>query len=151
MTKQSVIEYIYGPIGCYLDHAYYNATELSVAIIELAEGLGFTVDAELREAMDSEEPDPETLDYGAQEAEDWLNEQETRSFLYWGNDGDAGAFGLWPAVDSAREDCEFVSSRKQEYPEDDYRGEWLHVNDHGNATLYARGDDGEDEEVWSIV
>lgn len=54
-------------------------------------------------------------------------------------------------VDGAKEDCEFVSSKEQDYPPDDYRGEWLHVTDHGNVTLYVRGDDGDDTEVWSCV
>lgn len=54
-------------------------------------------------------------------------------------------------VDQARDDVEFVSSKDQDYPPADYRGEWLHVSDHGNATLYVRGDDGQDKEVWGVV
>ncbi len=38
-----------------------------------------------------------------------------------------------------------------DYPPDDYRGEWLSVSDHGNATLYVRGDNGQDTEVWGVV
>lgn len=54
--------------GCYLDHVNYNSTELSVEIIELAEGFGFPVDDELRATMEAEEPDCETLDFGGSQA-----------------------------------------------------------------------------------
>lgn len=33
----------------------------------------------------------------------------------------------------------------------DYRGEVLHVNDHGNMTLYATGSRGKLREIWSVV
>lgn len=149
MTKTN--NYGQPAIGCYIEHANYNPTELCIEIIELAEGLGFTVDAETRQCMESEEPDMEILGDCAREAEDWLNDQETRSYLWWGDDGEAGAFGLWPNLEGAQENCEFKSSKEQEYPADDYRGEWLHVNDHGNATLYVRSENGQDVEVWSVV
>jgi hypothetical protein len=152
MTKTN--DYGSPAIGCHIDQGNYNPTELSIAIIELAEGLGFPIDAELRKAMESideELCEADIIDAGAQEAEDWLNDQETRSHLSWHSNGEAGAFGLWPYVEGAREDCEFVSSKEQEYPADDYRGEWLHVNDHGNATLYVRSENGQDVEVWSVV
>ena len=55
-----------------------------------------------------------------------------------------------PSIESAREDVEFVSSRENEYPSEDFKGEWLHVSDHGNATLYVR-ENGQDREVWGVV
>lgn len=58
--------------------------------------------------------------------------------------------GIWPNIEGAKEECEFTSSQEQEWPADDYEGEWLHVNDHGNATLYNRSE-GEDQEIWSAV
>lgn len=54
-------------------------------------------------------------------------------------------------IDQARDGCEFVSSREQDYPDDGFRGPWLHVSDHGNATLYIRDADGRDVEQWSVV
>lgn len=63
---------------------------------------------------------------------------------------DGACFGFWESIDLAREDCEFVSSRKREYPADDFVGYWLHVSDHGNATLYERSE-GKDTEIWSVV
>ena len=55
-----------------------------------------------------------------------------------------------PSIESVEENVEFKSSRDQDYPPDDYRGEWLHVSDHGNCTLYVR-ENGEDREIWGVV
>lgn len=141
--------------GCYFDHANYNNDELNRRIIRLAAGFG-RVDAEDDELaavplVELTDEQSETLNYSADAAIDWLNEQETRPFMYWANEGEANAFGLWINVDGAKEDCGFVSSRKQESPDADFIGEWLSVSDHGNVTLYIRNADGSDTEVWSIV
>ncbi len=169
-------------IGCYLDQSYRNSDSHNAAVIRLAMEYGFSPDRETLNLLAREEndclsesgrSDSEMLCYCADEAESWLNEQETRPFLYWANDGDASAFGLWPNVEGAREDCGFVSHSDRNhteecdpddaaYPAADFRGEWLHVSDHGNATLYVREDcamrpDGagmtnfQDREVWSVV
>lgn len=88
---------------------------------------------------------------------EYLNGLETRSFLYWGFE-DNSLF-LSPDVDSAREDVGFVSRsdiseetdpHDAAYPPACYEGEWLHVSDHGNATLYVR-QNGQDKEIWSCV
>lgn len=141
-------------ISCYLDHANYNVDELNRRIIRLAASYG-RIDAQddalaSKDLTDLTDDDSETLNDGADAAIEWLNDQETRSFLYWGNEGEANAFGLWPNVEGAKEDCGFVSSKRQEWPDSDYEGEWLHVSDHGNATLYVRTA-GKDVEIWSIV
>ena len=100
----------------------------------------------------------EILSETVDDAIEWLNAQETRSFMYWAFVD--GSFGLFANAEGAKEDCGFVSSKRNEYPPDDYEGEWLHVNDHGNATLYAREDQGvdaegkrqfKDREIWSAV
>ncbi len=147
-------------IGCYLDQGNYSNDELSREIIGIASGYGMPIDAELQAILDADEltdDQAETLEYASEEAISWLNDQETRSFLYWANEGEANAFGLWANIDGAKEDCAFVSSKDNETPEDDFRGEWLHINDHGNVTLYVRKD-GEhardswiDQEIWSVV
>lgn len=77
-----------------------------------------------------------------------INGLESRSFVSWFFE-DNSLF-LLPSVESAREDVGFVSSVDQEWPDDDYTGEWLHVNDHGNATLYLR-ENGQDKEIWGII
>lgn len=98
-------------------------------------------------ACDIKENRSEWLSEAADEAVDYLNGLESRSFLYWGFE-DNSLF-LMANIDDAR-DCDFVSSHGQEYPPDDYEGEWLHVTDHGNATLYVR-QNGQDKEIWSCV
>ena len=66
--------------------------------------------------------------------------------------GDGADFGFWLSdIEDIRDQVEFVSSKEQEYPPSDFRGEWLHVNDHGNCTLYVRVADDRDNEIWSVV
>lgn len=43
----------------------------------------------------------------------------------------------------------FSSTTKQEFPDDDYEGEWLHINERGNCTLYVRSNSGKDREIAS--
>ncbi len=165
-------------MGCYLDQSYRNSDSHNAAVVSLAMGFGYVPDRETLNVLAREEnkclcetgsqSDSELLNACADEAESWLNEQETRPFMYWANDGDAGAFGLWCNVEGAKEDCGFISGgddaspQDGDYPADDYRGEWLHVTDHGNATLYVREDAPNgpqslcagpyfDREIWSVV
>ncbi len=157
-------------IGCYLDQSYRNSDSHNAEVIRLAIGLGWQPDRQTLNVIAREEhgmlsesrnyPDSELLNECADDAENWLNDQETRPFMYWANCGDAGAFGLWCNVDGAKEDCGFVSSKRQDEPDSDFRGEWLSISDHGNATLYVREDnttdafakDGYvDREIWSVV
>jgi hypothetical protein len=108
------------------------------------------------EALDAWEEDGETLtdeDNAREmvsELEDALNEFAPSFCSFGAHEGDGSDFGFWPSIDSAKENCEFVSSRSAEFPESDFQGEWLHVSDHGNCTLYVRTN-GDDKEVWSIV
>jgi hypothetical protein len=169
VTQSQAKPYGQPSTGCYLDHANYNVDELNRRIIRLAASFG-RVDPQddalaALPLVDLSEDDSEKLNWAADSAIDWLNEQETRPFLYWANEGEANAFGLWPSVESAKEDCGFVSGQSEDadpydsdYPDADYRGEWLHVNDHGNCTLYVREDLPNgcargffDREIWSIA
>lgn len=162
---------IYGrpSIGCYLEQSYCNACQHDGRTVRLAMDYGFAPDPEAvkllarldNDVLSDERDDAGALSELADEAADWLNEQETRPFLSWYNSGEAGAFGLWPDVDTAREDCGFVSGGPDsdpddsDYPAADYRGEWLHVNERGNCTLYAREDFPgrafHDRELWAVV
>lgn len=161
--KTTIKTYGNPSMGCYLDQSYRNSVAHDAATVRLAMGFGFVPDADgikllAREDYDvlsDERDDAQMMSEFADEAIEWLNEQETRSFMYWANNGETNAFGLWVNVDGAREDVGFVSGKKQDYPDADYRGEWLHVSDHGNATLYVRedrpGNAWQDVEVWSVV
>lgn len=76
---------------------------------------------------------------------------------YFGaHEGDGSDFGFWVNVEDVKEQVEFVSSKREDYPPSDFRGEWLHVSDHGNATLYVRESTNDaqgfaDREVWGVV
>lgn len=73
-------------------------------------------------------------------------------YCYFGSHpGDGADFGYWlEDVERIKEQVEFVSSRAEEYPADDFTGEWLHINERGNCTLYVR-ENGKDREIWSVV
>lgn len=175
-------------VGCYLDQSYRNPNSHNAATVRLAVSYGYEPDRETGQLLAREEndclvespdrSDSEMLNWCADEAIGWLNEQETRTGLYWDNNGEAGAFGLWVGdIEDIKNDVGFVSVRSlaearrmgvetdlddSGFPPADYRGEWLHVSDHGNCTLYVRktrtgifktadGPDYIDSEIWSIV
>jgi hypothetical protein len=144
--EQARIKYGAPTIGCYVDASACSADDCNLRTIRFAQNYGF--DDGALPALDSEDYSQFLSDAG-DDAVTYLNDIETRSFMYWTFE-DNSLF-LVADVEGAREDVEFVSSRKQDYPADDYRGEWLHVSDHGNATLYIRGEDGKDSEIWGVV
>lgn len=75
-----------------------------------------------------------------------------KRFAYFGTHcGDGSDFGFWPDIDAARDFCGFVSTKESEYPANDFVGEWLHINERGNCTLYVRDESGKDSELWSVV
>lgn len=100
--------------------------------------------------MDEENEDySQELSDLADEALDYLNGLDLPAYCsFYFEDN---SLFLAPSIESAREDVGFVSGRDEDYPAEDYVGEWLHVNDHGNATLYVRDAAGCDLEIWSIV
>lgn len=143
-------EYKNMPIGCYFDGTM-GQTYNNLMVLELALEYGWNSDDAL-DLVETGEDDltdeqVEFLSEVVDEAIDYLNDQETRSFLVW--QWSEGDFGLYPDIEGAKEDVEFVSSKNQDYPDDDYQGEWLHINDHGNCTLYVR-EKGKDKEIWSV-
>lgn len=76
-------------------------------------------------------------------------------YCYFGaHPGDGADYGFWPIEDfqqQAKDDGCLIVADLSEVPEDFAGGLILHVNDHGNATLYAQDCTGERREVWSIV
>lgn len=155
--------YNHPAIGCYLEQANRNPSDHNEATVRLAISLGYIPSNDDLAVIDTESDADfsehssgmdrsELLNEIADEAINWLNSQEDRSFLSWSNNGEAGAFGLWPDIDSAKEECGYVG---EDTPADDFRGEWLQVNCHGNVTLYIREDHADlafwDTEIWAIV
>lgn len=84
---------------------------------------------------------------------DLLNEFAPPYCYFGAHPGDGADYGFWPMEDDLAQQVQdndgLVVSDTSEVP-DDYSGEVLHVNDHGNATLYS-AHNGELTEVWSIV
>lgn len=104
---------------------------------------------------DGDEIDPEKEDEAVELVNEHLPDalQEfAPSYCYFGaHYGDGSDIGFWPLdMEEIKEQVEFSSSCSEEYPPDDFEGEWLHINDHGNCTLYVRTD-GEDHELWAVV
>ena len=156
-------------IGCYIDGANQPQIEGDVRTVRLAEDFGRLLDRETRnfcrrvELKVATERDYEMSDDFSREAEEWLNDNASITYAYWG--WDDGNFGLWPSVENAKDGCDFVSVKSladaqrlgietdpedSSYPPKDYEGRWLHISDHGNCTLYLR-QDGKDTEVWGVV
>ena len=85
---------------------------------------------------------------------DALNEVAP-SYCYFGShEGDGSDYGYWISWDSIEEavydKCIIKVDGLEDIP-DDYMGEVLEVNDHGNATLYNRDHKGTLTEMWSVV
>jgi hypothetical protein len=152
--------------GCVLDCSADSADTLNQRTVEFAIEYGMQLrddDKKLLARFDydvAKEDDSQFLSELGDEAVDYLNGLDLPShcsFYFEDN-----SLFLAPNVDGAREDVGFVSHSDRNhtdecdpddagYPAADYRGEWLHVNDHGNCTLYVRNDDGNDVEIWAIV
>lgn len=73
-------------------------------------------------------------------------------FCYFGtHPGDGSDFGFWPMdIEEIKEQIDFCSTQKQEFPDSNFQGEWLHINERGNCTLFARANN-KDKEIWSLV
>jgi len=72
------------------------------------------------------------------------------SYAYFGShSGDGSDYGFWLSEDLVQEFDGLKVSDTSEVPED-FSGEVLHVNDHGNATLYA-ANAGILTEIWAVV
>lgn len=134
-------------IGLVLDGSYDSADAINLATIALAREYG----AKLGRLPNVNSEDySQVISEMADDAVFHLNERRNIlphcSFFFEDN-----CLFYMPSIESVRESVDFISSRAFEYPPEDFRGEWLHISDHGNATLYVRGARGKDEEIWGIV
>lgn len=148
-------------IGCILDESAGSSDDINLRTIDFAEDYGFEYEPL---------PNEEDEDYGqilsetADDAVSYLNDN-VEGLPYCSFYFEDNSLFYAPCIENAKEDCAFVSWSSlgdarhanvetdpddPAYPPNDYEGEWLHVNDHGNCTLYVRTK-GEDKEVWGIV
>lgn len=71
-------------------------------------------------------------------------------YAYFGtNEGDGSDYGYWLSPSMSEDFDGLKVSDTSEVPSN-YNGEVLHVNDHGNMTLYV-AKDGELTEIWGLV
>lgn len=108
-------------------------------------------DPEVADAMERE------LSFSTQEDKDEvviglfdrLNEYCPSGVYFGSHPGDGSDYGFW-IHESFFEDFDGLKVSDTSEVPSDYSGEVLHVNDHGNATLYV-ATEGKLEEVWSVV
>ena len=96
--------------------------------------------------------DSDDANYDLETLFDLLNEYAPPYCYFGAHPGDGSDYGFWPAEDVEREVQDndgLVVDDTSEVPSD-YSGEVLHINDHGNATLYS-AHNGELTEIWSIA
>jgi hypothetical protein len=114
-------------------------------------------DLEVIALVDANYDDDEDADYytTGQSMEDHealcecLNNHALPYFYFGTHPGDGADYGWWLS-DSFEYDFDGLKvSDTSDVPED-YTGEVLHVNDHGNVTLYS-AERGELTEVWGVV
>ena len=110
----------------------------------------------LLDAMMLTDYDSDEAQYIWEELADALNELAPSHCYFGAHEGDGSDYGFWPDWDSIRDDihdgellCVDDRGNSDTIP-DDYNGEWVHSNDHGNVTLYVRKN-GQDTEIWAIV
>lgn len=114
-------------------------------------GASETIDAESGQARDNYY-ESDDADYDLEALFEALGEYCLPYFYFGAHPGDGADYGYWLSEDF-RESFEYdgglVVNHTSEIPTG-YTGEVLHVNDHGNMTLYycSRG---KRREVWAIV
>ncbi len=151
-------------IGIIVDESSGSADDLNERTISFAVEHGFVCNLDLDNEDEEDEGErSQLLSEAADDAVSFLNELDLPSYCsFYFEDN---SLFLAPCIENVKEDVGFVSIKSfaearrmgietdeedSDYPPADYRGEWLHVNDHGSATLYVRNDDGQDVELWSV-
>ena len=87
--------------------------------------------------------------YDLEDLFDALNEYALPYFYFGSHPGDSSDYGFWLSDEIEYEFDGLQIDDVNDIPED-YTGEILYINDHGNTTLFY-SDNGKLKEVWSIV
>jgi hypothetical protein len=124
--------------------AYYEEGARLLAVLAEA-------DAWLDAYDDDSDSDEESGSALVDEMIDCLSSYFAPPYGYFGTlEGDGADFGFWLS-DGALDDFDGLRvSDTSEVPAD-YSGEVLHINDHGNASLYVADGKGRLTEIWSVV
>ncbi len=99
--------------------------------------------------MDNAAHDAEQDNECLEELFNKLEEYAPPYFYFGSHPGDGSDYGFWLSEEMIRDFDGLKVDDTGEVPED-YSGEVLHVNDHGNLTLYT-ANRGQLTEVWAIV
>jgi hypothetical protein len=91
----------------------------------------------------------ESCMYDLESLEDMLQEHALPYMYFGSHPGDGADYGFWVSEGIEYDFDGLKVDDTSEVPED-YTGEVLHVNDHGNMTLYT-AEKGKLAEVWAIV
>ena len=134
-------------IGCHVDshHGIYMGEQIQKFAIEqgMNEGLDY-IPAHHDKCHEEGTPPHDTDDHldwyvdSQDKAEEFLNDQTDIPYVYWGT-SEQGDWGLWPNINAV----ETLGTGEWGVTDDGYV---VHINDHGNVTLYEIGD-----EIWSVV
>jgi len=139
-------------IPCFVDEILWHDPNN-----EVAERIKSRYEVGILEDEEDFDPDDyfESEDASYDLNEDLFNELnrlcEDIPYCYFGaSEGDGSDYGFWIDTNTINYDFEGLKvSDLSEIP-DDYEGEFLVVNDHGNTSLYNRWNN-ENTEIWSIV
>ena len=93
--------------------------------------------------------DSEECTYDLDYLFDALNDFPAPYFYFGAHPGDGADYGYWLSEDFEYDFDGLKVSDLSEVPKN-YRGEVLHINDHGNMTLYVKNSRGF-KEIWGIV
>jgi hypothetical protein len=91
----------------------------------------------------------EVSDFDLEELFDILNNHSLPYFSFGAHEGDGADYGYWLSS-SFEEDFDGLKVSDLSEVPTSYSGEVLHVNDHGNLSLYAYSR-GRGREVWGVV
>jgi hypothetical protein len=147
MTKK----WTYGTIGT-VSHATMRPEDLIPSFCEELRSLGHRSTELSRIEKDSRREgyyETEQADYDLESLFNMLDEHAPAWMYFGSHPGDGSDYGFWLS-DSLEDDFDGLKVDDLSEIPTGYTGEVLHVNDHGNMTLYARKR-GKLSEIWAIV
>jgi hypothetical protein len=143
------MQYIIGSIS----HATMRAEDLIPVFVDTARELGSEDPAldEIEARMEDEDYfDSEDAYWDLDTLFDILSELAPPYFYFGSHPGDGSDYGFWLSEDALTDLFDGLRVSDTAKVPEDYEGEVLHVNDHGNTSLYT-AHKGKLTEIWAIV